>query len=100
VTVWSACLQDDSNPGNVCLFNALTGEYRFCYNGVAVASGTGTVTVRDCIVSISHATQERRVQMTADLTAKRGTATIIINGQLTYQIADRDTSNNSCACGG
>ena len=42
VTVFTLCLQDNSNPGNVVLIDSSTGAYRFCCNGVLVASGTGT----------------------------------------------------------
>ena len=39
VTVFNGCLQDDSNAGNVVLFNLSTGEYRFCCNSQVVATG-------------------------------------------------------------
>src|SRR6185436_13662216 len=51
LTVFSGCLQDDSNPANVVLFNAATGEYRFCCNGT-VFSGVGTVLAKGCVVTI------------------------------------------------
>jgi uncharacterized repeat protein (TIGR01451 family) len=98
LTMWTACLQDETNAGNVCLFNAQTGAYQFCCNGMIVASGTGTVTVRGCTVTISHIKQERRVQMTADMSARKGTATIIISGVATCQITDQNMANNSCQC--
>jgi len=98
VKLWSGCLQDEANTGNVCLFNAQTGEYQFCCNGVVIATGTGTPTVRGCTVTISHTKQTRRVQMTADLSLKKGTATILISGVVTCQIIDQNVMNNTCQC--
>ncbi|HKQ06687.1 MAG TPA: HYR domain-containing protein [Blastocatellia bacterium] len=98
VTVWSGCLQDESSPANVVLFNSQTGDYQFCCNGVVIATGTGTATVRGCTVSISHTKQNRKVQLTADLAVKRGTATVIIANQTTCQIIDKNTANNNCLC--
>src|SRR5581483_5077593 len=60
VTVFSACLQDDSNPATVVVFNATTGEYRFCCNGTTF-TGLGKATVRGCVVQIEHNTADRRV---------------------------------------
>src|SRR4030095_936343 len=63
VTVFSLCVQDNSNPGNVVLVDTSTGAYRFCCNGVMVASGTGTLTVRGCVVTISHNANGKTVQI-------------------------------------
>jgi hypothetical protein len=98
VNVYTACLQDESNPGNVVLFNAQNGKYQFCCNGQVVATGTGTVTVRGCIISLSHIKDQRKVQLTADLSSKRGTATVIISGLTTCQISDTNMANNTCMC--
>jgi hypothetical protein len=42
VNVWTACLQDESNPANVCLFNAQTGQYQLLDVGAAVNEATAT----------------------------------------------------------
>lgn len=52
VCVFSACLLDQSNPGNVALFNTLTGDYRFCCSGTLLATGKGVLTMRGCIETI------------------------------------------------
>ncbi|MFL6216239.1 MAG: HYR domain-containing protein, partial [Blastocatellia bacterium] len=98
VTVYSGCLQDESNPGNVCLFDLQSGKYQFCCNGQVVATGTGTVTVRGCIVSISHTKGDRKVQLNADLSQKRGVATIVIVNQTTCTVTDQNMTNNTCLC--
>ncbi|HJQ26366.1 MAG TPA: LamG-like jellyroll fold domain-containing protein [Blastocatellia bacterium] len=99
VTVFSGCLQDDSNPSNVVLFNAQTGDYRFCCNGTAF-TGRGTVSVRGCVVEITHNTADRRVLIKADFSAKTGTASLQTPpGTLRCTITDRNTSNNTCQCG-
>ncbi|HJQ27569.1 MAG TPA: HYR domain-containing protein [Blastocatellia bacterium] len=98
VKVWSACLQDESNPGNVVLFNSQTGEYQFCCNGVVTATGTGTVSVRGCVVQFDHIKGNRKVNIRADLSQMRGTATVIIANQSTCVITDMNMANNSCQC--
>ncbi|HJQ23958.1 MAG TPA: HYR domain-containing protein, partial [Blastocatellia bacterium] len=98
VKVWTACLQDESNPGNVCQFDGQTGEYQFCCNGVVVASGVGTANVRGCVVQIDHIKGNRKVSIRADLSVKRGTATVIIANQTTCGITDQNMANNNCQC--
>jgi hypothetical protein len=96
VTVFSGCLQDESNPGNVCLFDAQTGKYQFCCNGQIVATGTGTVTVRGCLVQIQHIKGDRKVLLNADLSQMRGEANIVISNVTTCHITDQNMLNNNC----
>jgi predicted extracellular nuclease len=97
VSVFSACLQDDSVPTNVVLFN-LSGEYRFCCNGMTF-SGTGIATVRGCVASIQHNPPDRRVLLTFDGALHRGTASLQSPpGTIKCTIIDRNTMNNTCAC--
>jgi len=99
VTVFSSCLQDDSNAGNVVLFNLSTGEYRFCCGGVVSASGIGTVSGVGSTFTIQHYSGDRRVLIKVDFAAKRGTASLQKPpGTIKCTIMDRDISNNSCAC--
>jgi predicted extracellular nuclease len=102
VSVFSACLVDDSNPGNVVLFNASTGDYRYCCNGVVVASGRGTLTVRGCSLTIDEAKGDHRVRITADTTANSGagsgTAFFQRLGGQSCQITDRSMAGNTCTC--
>jgi len=98
VTVFTGCLQDESNPGNVCFFDAQTGKYQFCCNGQIVATGTGTATVRGCLIQIQHFKGDRKVVMTIDLAQQHGVANINIVNQLTCQINDTNMANNTCLC--
>jgi hypothetical protein len=98
VTVFSGCLQDDTNPGYAALFNAATGEYRVCMNGVTY-SGVGTVNVKGCIVTIQHNLPGRRVLIKTEFAANKGTASVQSPaGVLKGTITDRDIRNNSCNC--
>jgi hypothetical protein len=102
VTVFSLCLQDETNTGNFVLINALTGDYSFYCNGVPVASGRGTLNVRGCIGSIDHNKGDRRVHIQWDTTAAsgKGAGTAIIQlgpNNTVCQITDKDMSNNSCS---
>jgi hypothetical protein len=97
VTVFNGCLQDDSESGTVVLFNT-TGQYRFCCNGT-VFTGTGTATVRGCILSLQQNGPDRRVQIIVDLAVRRGTASLQSPfGSMRCTITDRDMTNNTCAC--
>jgi HYR domain/Bacterial Ig domain len=98
LTVWTACLQDESNPRNVVLFNAQTGEYQFCCGGVVVATGMATLTVRGCVVQFDHIKGNRKINIRADMSVKRGTATLIIANQTTCVITDQNMANNNCQC--
>jgi hypothetical protein len=99
VTVFGMCLQDDSNPGNVVLLNPFTGAYQFCCNGTVVASGTGTLSVKGCVVSIQHYPNNYRVNIKADTAVKTGSATIQMPpGVVKCTIGDRNITNNTCTC--
>jgi hypothetical protein len=100
VKVFNGCLQDDTNTGNVVLFNRTTGEYRFCCGGVVLATGTGKVTTSGCNVTIEHNTADRKVLIKGDFSGNKGTALLQMpTGNTKCQITDRDTRNNSCQCG-
>ncbi|HSB09814.1 MAG TPA: HYR domain-containing protein [Blastocatellia bacterium] len=99
VSVFGLCLQDDGNPGNVVLFNPFTGAYQFCCNGVVIASGTGTTSVKGCVVEIQHNPGSYRVLIKADTSVKRGTASLQKPpGVSSCIIYDRNMANNTCAC--
>src|SRR6185295_5086952 len=96
VTAFSGCIQDDSDPSKVVLYNAQSGQYRFCCGGTTY-TGTGTVTIRGCIVTIQHNAHDRRVQISTD--GNTGTASLQSPpGTIKCTIQDRNVKNNSCAC--
>jgi hypothetical protein len=98
VTMFSLCLQDNSNPGNVVLIDVNTGAYRFCCNGVLVASGTATRNVRGCTVTLTGSSNNKLVQITVDGSQMKGTASIKQGGTILCLISDSNMSNNSCVC--
>jgi len=98
VTVFNLCVQDNSNPGNVVLIDTSTGAYRFCCNGVLVASGTGTRNSRGCIVTISDSSNNRLVQISVDGASMKGTASIKQGGNILCTISDNNLQNNTCVC--
>jgi subtilisin-like proprotein convertase family protein len=103
VTVFSACLVDESNSGNVVLFNAQTGEYRFCCSGQLLATGTGVLTIRGCIGSITDQKGSRKVTIGFDFSAfgvGRGTASLFLNGSTEpkCRITDQSMAGNVCTC--
>ena len=104
VTVFSACLVDQSNPGNVVLFNTLTGDYRFCCSGVLLATGKGVLTMRGCIGTIDDQKGSRKVHIGFDFSANKGhgagTAALFLNGSTNPKcfITDQSMAGNVCAC--
>jgi predicted extracellular nuclease len=102
LNVFSLCMIDESNPGNVVFINALTGDYRYCCNGAAVASGRGVLNSHGCVVSIEHQKGDRRVFIQADTISSNGAgsgaAFINIFGVSSCQISDRSLTNNTCSC--
>ena len=100
LNVFSLCLVDDNNPGNVVLINTSTGDYRYCCNGVTVASGRGVLTTHGCNVTIDHVKGDRRVLMQVDTNngLGSGAAFIKISGVTTCQISDHAIAGNECSC--
>lgn len=97
VTIFDVCLQDDSNPGNVLLFNSLTGDYRFCCNGITY-TGKGKATKQGCIYSLEHNTSDRRVFGRIDKSVFKGNASLQSPpGSIRCTFNDRDTRNNTCS---
>jgi uncharacterized repeat protein (TIGR03803 family) len=104
VNLYSFCLQDDSSEGNVVFVNAATGAYLFCQNGVPLASGTGTLTVRGCTFQIDTTKGDRKVHIQGDASVNAGTGAGTayiqkIGGGIVVQITDRKMSDDGCVCG-
>jgi autotransporter-associated beta strand protein len=103
VNVYSFCLQDDSNDGNVVFVNAVTGEYLFCQNGVTIASRTGTLVVHGCNFQVDDTKGDRKVHIQGDTSANSGagSGTAYIQkagGGFVAQITDRRMSDDTCTC--
>ncbi|HJQ25829.1 MAG TPA: hypothetical protein VKA60_18060 [Blastocatellia bacterium] len=98
VTVTGNCLQDDSDPSKSVAFDPQTGSYTFCCGGVTF-SGTGTAIVKGCVVTIQHATTDRRVLITFDGSTNAGTASLQFPpGTMRCVITDRNTADDHCDC--
>lgn len=98
VTVFDVCIQDDSNPNTVLLFNSLTGDSCFCCNGTKF-TGKGKVTTQGCIITLEVYAPDRRVVARIDKGVFRGTASLQSPpGRTKCTITDRDVRNNTCNC--
>jgi hypothetical protein len=98
VAVFDVCMQDDTNPATVLLFNSQTGDYRVCCGGT-VFTGRGKVRMQGCTISLEHTTTDRRLQATVDKGTYRGTGSLQMPpGTSRCTITDRDIRNNSCKC--
>lgn len=98
VNVFSASLVDEENPGTLVLFNAVTGDYRFCCNGTTSATGRGSLSVSGCNLTIDHVKGNRRVHISVNGSGQgSGTAYLQNKGQ-TCQITDNAMTGNARAC--
>ena len=99
VTVYDVCLQDDSNPATVILFNSTTGVYRFCCSGTTF-TGTGIVKKKGNTVTLEDNSQSTyRVYAKVDKGLNNGTGWVQQPiGVNLCSITDRDVRNNSCIC--
>lgn len=92
---YNKLLQDDSN-GDLFRFNSTTGDYQYskCGNGFTLI-GTGTVTSRGNIYTLSQNGPDRRVTATIDDGVHKGSAGVQFPpGTNVGTITDRDTTND------
>jgi hypothetical protein len=99
-TPFDVCIQDDSNPQNVLQFNSATGDYTFCCNGLSI-SGVGGITRKGGIISLFNGQGDNRVFGQIDLGVNKGKASLQFPvGSTACAFGDRNTTNNTCSCGG
>ena len=92
------CLQDDSNPRTVVLVNSFSGDYLFPMPGGTGLTGTGRVTRKGCIITLTDSRPDRRVQGQIDPCMKTGSASVqTVSPEVKFTITDRNTTNNICA---
>jgi hypothetical protein len=101
LTVFSACLVDDANSGNSVMFNAATGDFQFCRNGVTVATDRGTVSSSGCNITIDSVKSDRTVHITAN-SAGQGSGSAFIHYNNTpannCSISDSVMVGDACTC--
>ncbi len=98
VTVFDLCVQDDGNPSSAVLINSITGDYRFCCDGVTY-TGTGTITRRGSLYTLEHNKAGRRVLVKDDESVHKGSGSLQAPpGTTRCTITDRNTQDNTCAC--
>jgi hypothetical protein len=98
VTTFDICIQDDSDPSVVLLFNSTTGDYVFCCSGTRYI-GQGTVKKKGGQVTLIHTGTGQRMQ--ANVSQATNTATASLQappGTNRCTITDRNLTNNSCSC--
>jgi hypothetical protein len=105
VNVFSFCLQDETNAGNVVLVNARTGDFFFCCGGVPIASGRGILHTNGCIGTIDHQKGNRKTHIEWDTAANNSAGAGIafvqkLSDKIVCQITDKNMSNNACQCSG
>lgn len=98
VNVYSASLVDEENTGNAVLFNAVTGDYRFCCNGTMSASGRGTVSGAGCNITIDHLKGSRRVHIALSGGGQGSGAAYVQKSSQTCQITDNVMVGNGRSC--
>jgi HYR domain len=97
VTTFDVALQDDSDPSIILLCNSITGQYRFCCNGITFI-GVGKATVHGCVYTLLETPNaaDRRVLGRVDKAVHAGTASIQFPaGTTRCTITDRNTLNDT-----
>lgn len=95
VTTFDTALQDDSNPAIILLWNSVTGQYRFCCNGITF-TGVGKATVQGCVYTLQHNPPDRRVLGRVDKAVHTGNGSIQAPpGNTRCTITDRNTLNDT-----
>lgn len=118
---FDVCLQDDSVPARVVLWNTFTGDYVFSCPGCLAPRGQpsvtagparaqgsstdrpsglmgkGSVTRKGCIITLTHNAPDRRIHGTLDPCTDSG-STMIETPQTgaKFRITDRNTADNVC----
>lgn len=96
---FDVCLQDNTRPDRVFLFNSNTGAYRYCCEGLFTLEGVGKIVRRGDEITLSHITSDRRVTAKVTLAAFRGTASALTQSvQFSCEIEDFNIRNNTCVC--
>jgi hypothetical protein len=99
VTVFDVCLQDESSPNRVLLFNSFTGEYIFCCGPLTV-TGKGIVTKVGSDITLQHNAATHRVQGKVSTSSRKGSAALQKPpGKTVCTINDQNIRNNTCVCG-
>ncbi len=95
VTVFDTALEDDSNPATILLWNSLTGQYRFCCNGITI-TGVGKATRQGCVYTLDHTSAaDRRVLGRVDKAVHAGSGSFQTPpGTTRCTITDRNTLND------
>jgi HYR domain len=95
VTTFDTALQDDSNPATILLWNSITGQYRFCCNGITF-TGVGKATRQGCVYTLEHNPADRRVLGRVDKAVHAGSGAIQAPpGTTRCTITDRNTLNDT-----
>jgi hypothetical protein len=95
VTTFDTALQDDSNPATILLWNSITGQYRFCCNGITF-TGVGKATRQGCVYTLEHNPADRRVLGRVDKAVHSGSGAIQAPpGTTRCTITDRNTLNDT-----
>lgn len=92
------CLQSDGGT-EILFVNTTTGDYQFIDCRGVTIEGRGEITQRGCTLTLQHNAGDRRVSASINTCQRTGVASVqIFSLGRTFNITDRDTSNNTCAC--
>jgi uncharacterized delta-60 repeat protein/uncharacterized repeat protein (TIGR01451 family) len=97
---FSASIQDD-DTGDTLQFNSRTGSYLFTRCGAHgfSLSGTGTIRMDICNISLTDSTREHTVNAALNTCTSNGQAYLTLDSPpRSFTVNDRNISDNSCAC--
>jgi uncharacterized repeat protein (TIGR01451 family) len=92
------CLQSDGGT-EIFFINTTTGDYQLIDCQSLLLSGRGEITQRGCTLTLQHNTGDRRVSASLNTCQRTGIVSVqVFSIGRTFNITDRDTSNNTCTC--
>lgn len=92
-TTFTNCLRQDGDP-TVLFFNALTGQYQLCAPLGITLTGTGTVSISGCSLTVSDANTFIQI----NLCSRTGFASVFVPGKAFVITVDQNIDDNVCVC--
>lgn len=113
VKPFDMCIRSDNSPDTEILLNTFTGNYLFRIPGSqplahgkspraagssgSRLTGTGKLTMKDCVISLEHNVVDRRVMSSLDTCSMTGEASVEIRSpRMAFTILDKNTADNFC----
>ena len=98
VLSFDRCVVDDDSRLNI-QFNTTTGAFSFTDCGSVTVTGTGTVKIKGCKVTLVQIGGSQKVEIAFDGCVNKARASVItLVPARSFLLSDRNTANDVCSC--